>query len=38
MIIGPSSVGETTGDWGVAAGYGNDVLPKAMLAVPIVWP
>lgn len=30
LIIGPGSVGETTGDWGVAAGYdGSDLLLKA---------
>jgi hypothetical protein len=29
LIIGPGSVGESTGDWAVAAGYGSDVLLKA---------
>lgn len=29
LILGPGSVGESTGDWAVAAGYGSDVLLKA---------
>ncbi len=29
LILGPGSVGESTGDWAVAAGYGSDVLLSA---------
>jgi heparanase 1 len=29
QILGPGSVGESTGEWAMAAGYGGDVLLKA---------
>jgi heparanase len=29
LILAPGSVGESTGDWAVAAGYGSDVLLRA---------
>jgi heparanase len=38
LIIGPGSVGESTGDWAVAAGYGSDVLLKARDLMAAVQP
>lgn len=28
LILGPGSVGETTGDWGVTSGYGSAPVLK----------
>jgi heparanase 1 len=38
LILGPGSVGESTGDWAVAAGYGSDVLLKARDLLAAVQP